>query len=140
MTAKSMKRRQVIGNDPLDALISPRAPTKPLEASPRPEPEPETRAHVAPVPTRAPKAAKASPELAAKAMHVRATFHLPADLLDEARDVVVALSGPPVRLTLAGMVQNAIRSELERLRKAHNRGKPFARRDYDLKGGRPIGS
>lgn len=73
-----------------------------------------------------------------KPQKVRATFHLPADIFEEARDAVVYLSGPPVRLTLAALAESAIRRELNRLRKLHNDGEPFPRRQEDLKGGRPI--
>jgi len=53
---------------------------------------------------------------------------------------VVALSGPPVRLTLAVMAEGALRRELDRLKKAHHKGKTFPTREEPLKGGRPIGS
>ena len=69
---------------------------------------------------------------------VRATFHLPMALLDDARNATVALSGPPTRLTLARLVEDALRREVQRLRDAHNSGSPFPRRDADLVGGRPI--
>jgi hypothetical protein len=71
---------------------------------------------------------------------VRATFHLPAALVDAARDAAVALSGPPLRLTLAALVENALERELKHLRNKHNEGKPFPRFGAPLKGGRPIGS
>jgi len=45
-----------------------------------------------------------------------------------------------LRLTLAGVTQEALRKEIERLKKEHNQGKPFPSRAADLKGGRPIGS
>lgn len=120
---KTPRRRPSIGADPLDAVVPTRAATRasrrglaPAGTVPRPEPKP----------ARPPK--------------VRATFHLPKDLLEEARDAVVALSGPPVRLTLADLAENALRREVERLKKAHNKGRGFAARSGDLKGGRPIGS
>ncbi len=69
---------------------------------------------------------------------VRATFHLPLALVDEARNATVALSGPPTRLTLARLVEDALRREVQRLRDTHNAGAPFPRRDADLVGGRPI--
>jgi hypothetical protein len=69
---------------------------------------------------------------------LRATFHLPEALFEEARDAVVQLSGPPVRLTLAGLAETALRRELDRLKKLHNGGKDFPRRKGELKGGRPI--
>ena len=71
---------------------------------------------------------------------VRATFHLPVDLLDELRDAAVALAGPPERVTLAGVAETALRKELERLKRKHTKGKTFPRRSGELKGGRPIGS
>jgi len=71
---------------------------------------------------------------------VRATFHLPLALVDEARDATVALSGPPTRLTLARLVEDALRREVQRLRDVHNDGSPFPRRDAELIGGRPIRS
>jgi hypothetical protein len=71
---------------------------------------------------------------------VRATFHLPLDLVEEARNATVALSGPPTRLTLARLVENALRREVERLRHTHHGGDPFPPRAADLVGGRPIGS
>jgi len=75
-----------------------------------------------------------------KPRKVRATFHLPEDLLGEARDAVTALMGPPLHLTLAELAENALRREVARLKKARNRGKNFPRRRADLKGGRRIGS
>jgi hypothetical protein len=71
---------------------------------------------------------------------VRATFHLPPALVDEARNATVALSGPPIRLTLARLVEDALRREVQRLRDVHNEGSPFPGRDAELVGGRPIGS
>jgi hypothetical protein len=69
---------------------------------------------------------------------VRATFHISAELLDELRDVVVALSGPPDRLTLSDLAEGALRREVDRLKRVHMRGKTFAKRSQELKGGRPI--
>ncbi|HLW46503.1 MAG TPA: hypothetical protein VKW09_01890 [bacterium] len=69
---------------------------------------------------------------------VRATFHLSAELLDELRDVVVALSGPPDRLTLSDLAEGALRREVDRLKRVHMKGKTFAKRGSELKGGRPI--
>ena len=69
---------------------------------------------------------------------VRATLYLPADILEEARDAAVHLAGYPARLTLTKLAENALRAELDRLKKLHNGGQDFPRRDEDLKGGRPI--
>jgi hypothetical protein len=70
---------------------------------------------------------------------VRATFHLPHALVEEARNATVALSGPPTRLTLARLVEDAVRGAIARLRVSHNSGAPFPQRHADLIGGRPIG-
>lgn len=71
---------------------------------------------------------------------VRATFHLPQALFEEARNAVVQLSGPPVRLTLAALAEKALRRELDRLKRAYNDGQDFPRRRGRLRSGRPIGS
>jgi hypothetical protein len=70
---------------------------------------------------------------------VRATFQLPPDLLDRARDAVVALSSTE-QLTLAELVKQAIDHELERLQRERNRGEAFPHRRRALRPGRPIGS
>jgi hypothetical protein len=69
---------------------------------------------------------------------IRATFHISAELLNELRDVVVALSGPPDRLTLSDLAEGALRREVDRLKRIHMKGKDFAKRKSELKGGRPI--
>ena len=74
---------------------------------------------------------------------VRATFHLPEDLMNEARNTVVGLSGPPYRLTLAKLAENALRREIESLKSARDgrqRGKDFPQRDDEVRTGRPIGN
>jgi hypothetical protein len=71
----------------------------------------------------------------------RATFHLPADLMEELRNAVVALSGPPHRLTMSRLAENALRRELDRLRKERTgpeTGKPFRQRAAEVTRGRPI--
>ncbi|HVD02059.1 MAG TPA: hypothetical protein VNG93_13070 [Candidatus Dormibacteraeota bacterium] len=72
---------------------------------------------------------------------VRATFLLPAELMNEARNTVVALSGPPQRLTLARLIENALRQEIDRLREeraGRMRGMEFPQRDEEVRTGRPI--
>jgi hypothetical protein len=72
----------------------------------------------------------------------RATFYLPPDLLNELRNTVVALSGPPHRLTMSRLAQIAFRREIERLRHdrtGRERGKPFGQRAAEVTRGRPIG-
>lgn len=61
-----------------------------------------------------------------------------AALLDEVRDCVVALSGPPHGLTMDEFAEEAYRRELERLKRSHHAGQPFARRAYNPKPGRRV--
>ncbi len=77
-------------------------------------------------------------EVAGAGRKTRATFHLPVALVEEARNATVALSGPPLRLTLARLVEDGVRREVERLREQHNAGAPFPTRASNLVGGRPI--
>jgi len=74
----------------------------------------------------------------AKLPKVRATFYVPKDLLDEARNATVHLAGNPVRLTLTKLTESALRRELARLKQEHNDGEDFPPRDAELQGGRPI--
>ena len=69
---------------------------------------------------------------------VRATIYLSADVLDEARNAAVYLAGYPARLTLTSLIDNAVRTELQRLKDRYLDGKDFPSRQEDLKGGRPI--
>jgi len=69
---------------------------------------------------------------------VRATFQISAELLEEVRDVVVALSGPPDRLTLSDLAESALHREAERLKRLHTAGKNFAKRSEGIRRGRPI--
>jgi hypothetical protein len=104
------RSRTALGSDPLDALLGDSG------AGGRRRPADDPSSH----------------------RRVRATFHLPHALVDEARNATVALSGPPHRLTLARLVENAIRGELQTLRDRHNGGQKFPRRAGELVGGRPI--
>lgn len=117
MARTSMKR--AIGANPLDALVPARS-RGPAQA-----------AVVAGEPTRRPPPPP-------RVQKERLTVHIPVDLIDELKDAVVACSGPPLRLTLASFAEDALRHELERLKKAANKGKPFPKRAGELKGGRPI--
>jgi hypothetical protein len=71
---------------------------------------------------------------------VRATFHLPKDLVEMARDVVIALGGAPHRLTLASLVEKALTAEIDRLVREVNGGEPFPKYGEPLRGGRPVRS
>ncbi len=69
---------------------------------------------------------------------VRATLYLSVEVLNEARNAAVHLAGYPARLTLTKLAENALRSELRRLKDQYNGGADFPERDEDLRGGRPI--
>ncbi len=69
---------------------------------------------------------------------VRVTFYLAEVLVDELRDVTVALSGPPERLTLSQLVESALQREVQRLKRVHHAGGDFAKRTQELRPGRPI--
>ena len=83
---------------------------------------------------------KAKPSAPPARKKIRATFVLPPELFEEVRDTVVALSGPPHRMTMAALAEKALRGELERLKKALHKGKRFPARPYDPPSGRPVGS
>ena len=75
------------------------------------------------------------------AVRGRATFHLPSELLNEMRNTVVALSGPPAQLTMSKVAEIAIRRELKRLRDQRpgsDQGKPFTERSGRVRRGRPL--
>lgn len=76
---------------------------------------------------------KAEPE--AKAYKSRLTVHVPPELVEEARDCAFW-----TRRTLARIVADGLRVEIDRLRADENKGKPFPRRSGELRTGRPFGS
>ena len=80
-----------------------------------------------------------SREMSTKTTQAQLSVKLPADLLEEIRDIVVALSGPPDRLTLAAFAEQALRNEASRFRKRYKQGNKFAARTAPLRAGRPIG-
>lgn len=85
-----------------------------------------------------PRHGSPAPDDGRSSRKTRATFHIPLSLVEEARNATVALSGPPLRLTLAKLVEDGIRHEVERLREKHNAGAAFPERAANLVGGRPI--
>ncbi|MHB0972014.1 MAG: hypothetical protein ACYC7A_21750 [Thermoanaerobaculia bacterium] len=77
----------------------------------------------------------------AKTRKQQASFNLPVDLIEELRDAAVHFSGPPHRMTLASIAEEAFRRELDRLRRELNRGKAIPHYDFgSLRPGRPIRS
>jgi len=129
-----MKRsKDVLGIDPLDAVLEPRSgPVRAQESreavSPSEPPNESLRPPMSP----------SLPLDGAKRVKKRATFHLPVELLDRVRDAVVALSGPPDFQTMAGFAEEALRRELMRLSEERNRGRSFPKRRRAVKSGRPV--
>lgn len=83
---------------------------------------------------------RVQPTQAAKPAYCRASFQIPQQLLADIRDAVIALSGPPERLTMARFAETAFRHELERLQADHHDGQPFPSTDGVVRVGRPVGS
>jgi len=104
--------RRTIGENPLDALVPPKE-------TPKASGERET------------PAGRLEPKRKAAAK-VRLTVHLPAAVVDRAKNAVYWSPG----LTLAGLAETAFLKTLERLEKEH--GGPFPARPAELKGGRPM--
>ena len=102
MKINANRRRSTLGSDPFDALV------------------PET-----PAPSSRQKRK-------AKARKTRATFHLPMELCDRARDAVYWTPG----LTLSSLCEAGLRSEIVNLER--KRGEAFPKRAGDLKAGRPV--
>jgi hypothetical protein len=56
---------------------------------------------------------------------VRMTFLLPEDLIEEAEDAAAFLAGPPTRLTLRSLAEQALRNEVDRLADVYHGGRTF---------------
>lgn len=137
MAAKS--KRTSLGSNPLsaaDAFLDEPEPEAPPTTSPRKSPRrssPTSRKSRA-------KSNGSTPPAEERPKKVRGTFQMEEPLLQRARNTVVALSGPPHRLTLAALVDQALSREIQRLEKKLNDGEPFPQTDEPLRQGRPIGS
>lgn len=70
----------------------------------------------------------------------KASFLIPEELYQEARDAVAFLGGPPLYLTLAQLAEDALRDRLELLKAKYNQGREFPRFTGRVKTGRPVGS
>ena len=102
MTTNTNRRRPTLGSDPFDALV--------------PEnPSPSSRQ-----------------KRKAKVRKIRATFHLPMELFDRARDAAYWTPG----LTLSSLCEAGLRSAIVNLER--KRGEAFPKRAGDLKAGRPV--
>ncbi len=139
MSAARGKKKRAMGKNPLDALLSPSDADEAAKEKPA-RTRRSGKAGAKKSTRRRSRARDPEPAPPVRVTKVRATFHLPQQLLEEARNTVYWLSGPPTRLTLADLAATALRKEIERLKKKHNGGQDFEQRGEDLRGGRPIGS
>ena len=65
-------------------------------------------------------------------------FWLAPHVVERARNCVNALSGPPERLTLSGLVAQGLEREIARLERKHRGGRAFPQRAGELRrGSRP---
>jgi hypothetical protein len=129
----SPSRRSAIGADPLDAYFAP----APAEIRAR-RAATASRRGLSPAGDRPPTLRAPKPP---KPQKVRATFHLPEELVQEATDAVLFMrqTAAPV-FTLAALADYALTRELERLKRIHNKGRPFPKSGEKLRGGRPLRS
>ena len=72
----------------------------------------------------------------AKPKRSKLTADLPGEIVDEVRAATVSLPPRVIGGSLSGLVEVALRRELERLRKEHNDGKPF-KSAGEVRKGRP---
>ena len=68
----------------------------------------------------------------------RYTIYLLPSLMEEIRNGVFALAGPPASLTVTAFFENAAIRELKHLKRRHNDGKDFPKRSVGLRRGRPV--
>ena len=119
MQRKTANSRRALGDDPLDAVI-------PGSGESKREQQSDNVSQPA-----SPRSSRSAPVGAQK---TRATFHLPINLLEEARDVVYWVPG----LTMANLTEEALRREIQRIKDVRNDGQDFPTRESDLKRGRPV--
>jgi hypothetical protein len=66
------------------------------------------------------------------------TVYIAPDLLERARDAVDFCAGPPERLSFTLLLDRALEREIVRLARKHHGGKPFPKREQQLRrGSRP---
>lgn len=133
----STTRRDLLAKNPLDAVKAP-SPLEQLIPSGPPTTEPSPAVPL--TPSARPAASSASTgeatPMRTKPAQVKHTFGMPGPLLEDVRDAVDALSGPPHRMTLAAFLEAAFTAELRRLEVEVNGGAPFPKRDGALRTGR----
>lgn len=68
------------------------------------------------------------------------TAYIAADVVDDARNAVLALMANPAgHRTLSALIEEGIAREVQRLRDELHNGKPFPQRQVELQAGRPAG-
>lgn len=72
-------------------------------------------------------------------MKTRVSFHLTESLAERVRNTVYHLSGPPRRLNMAKIAEEALAAVCKKYEREQNGGKPFPQREEELVGGRPVG-
>ena len=68
----------------------------------------------------------------------RVSFHLSETLAERVRNTVDALSGPPHRLSMAKIAEDALQDACKKYEQDNNGGKLFPQRPGDLVGGRRV--
>lgn len=68
----------------------------------------------------------------------RVSFHLTEALADRVRNTVYHLSGPPHRLNMAKIAEEALEAVCKKYERDQNSGNLFPQRDEDLVGGRQV--
>ena len=119
MQRRVTNSRRALGDDPLDTVIP---------GSGEREPEQQSANVSRPASPRSARSGQAGVQ------KTRATFHLPINLLEEARDIVYWVPG----LTMANLTEEALRREIQRIKDVRNDGEDFPNRESDLKRGRPV--
>jgi hypothetical protein len=137
----SATKSRALGADALDGLV-------PLHQDPGQDPGTGRPASRDPTTTQAPQPAaqpssvrrprQTTAHASAPSPREKITFALPQDLVEACRDAADFLSGPPVRLTLAALVERALRREVDRLQREHRHGEAFPPRGGPLRTGRPL--
>lgn len=69
---------------------------------------------------------------------VKFPFNLSTEVLEDARNAVMALLGTKHRTNLSRLAEEALRREIARLEKLANDGRPFPAREGELEPGRPL--
>lgn len=146
-----MSAKHGMGEDPLDAFMSSSDESEGPEAGEGGTSKKSTaKAPKAPKRSRA-RAKKAAPaaiddETSTKPpartkrkRKLKQTYSIDAGVALAARAAADALQGPPARLTLAAIVEEALRREVARLERMHNEGRPFPAAEGNLRPGRRVG-